>query len=173
MTFTFVPGFASLLEPAFHWGWYPCGRALSAQNQTSSRTQCSSSCNSLQLDSCRSKAKVLGFVNTRLVPSHDTFSVQFDGLQPIPLASQPCVTALLRAIDCPKCLELRPSALGIYDDADTPSTCSVGTIFTDLLMSVVTNLKISEMPYLMARSWLEMLIIFILKVCIFIRYVVD
>ena len=110
---------------------------------------------------------MLGFVNTRLVPNHDTFSVQFDGLQPIPLASQPCVVALLRAIDCPKYLELRPSAMGMSDDADTPSMCSVGTIFTDLLMTVVTNLKISEMPYLMARTWLEMLIVFILKVCSF------
>ena len=37
-------------------------------------------------------------------------------------------------------------------------------IFTDLVIAVVTNLKLSEMPYLMARAWLEMLIVFILKV---------
>jgi len=110
------------------------------------------------------QAKVLGFVNTRLEPDHDTFSVQFDGLQPTPLTSQPCVTALLRAMDCSKLLELRPSALGIHNDVDTPSPCLVGTIFADLVMTVVTNLKFSEMPYLMARAWLEMLIVFILKV---------
>ena len=38
--FTFVSGFTGFPEPAFHWGWYPSGRSLGAQGQTSSRTQC-------------------------------------------------------------------------------------------------------------------------------------
>lgn len=111
-----------------------------------------------------SKAQILAFENIKLVPSNDTMAVRFDGLQATPSISQPCLSALLRAIDCGTTLGIRPSAMGIPSETDTPTPCIVGALFVDITLYVVTKVKLSDTTYLMARSWLEMLVIIVLKV---------
>lgn len=90
-------------------------------------------------------------------------AVKFDGVNATPPISQPCLSALLRALDSSVTLTIRPSAMGVANEADVSSTAPVGSLFVDIILDVVTKLKLSDMTYLMARAWLEMLIIIILK----------
>jgi hypothetical protein len=70
-------------------------------------------------------------------------------------------------MDGPVTLDLFPSAMGVSLPSEVASSTRVGGIFADMVLAVVNTLDISKMPYTMARTWLETLIVFILKVRIF------
>lgn len=90
--------------------------------------------------------------------------VAFDGVRSVPSNALPCVIALLRALDISAIVSVRPSEMGEMVEQDAPSKCHVGALFTDLILTVTAKCDLTSMPYLMTRTWLEILIVFILKV---------
>ncbi|KAF8311639.1 hypothetical protein DL93DRAFT_2168963 [Clavulina sp. PMI_390] len=108
-------------------------------------------------------ARILAFDKIKLIPTSDTIAVYFEGVQPTPSIAQPCLNALLRTLDCGTPISIRPSAMCALVDGDPPTTCAVGNLFVDIVLHAVTGLKLSQLPYLVARGWLEMLIVIILK----------
>jgi hypothetical protein len=112
------------------------------------------------------QVKVLSFSGCKLVQtSNGTVHVSFDTIQAIPTISLPCVNGLLRVMDGPVILDLLPSAMGVVLPSETSSSTRVGGVFADIVLAVINTLNISKMPYVMTRTWLEILIVFILKVC--------
>jgi hypothetical protein len=113
----------------------------------------------------RIQAKVLSFSSCKLVQNPSgTVHVSFGTIKAIPSLSASCVNSILRVMDGPVTLDLIPSAMGVSLPSETSSSTRVGGVFADIVLTVINTLDISSMPYTMARTWLEILIIFILKV---------
>lgn len=103
-------------------------------------------------------------LNARLIPSREgTQFVAFDGVGIVPANAIPCLFALLRVVDSPVTMDIRPSDMGQIVESDPATRCPVGSIFADVILSV-TAADMSSMQYHMARIWIEILIAFILKV---------
>ncbi|KIJ69367.1 hypothetical protein HYDPIDRAFT_36436 [Hydnomerulius pinastri MD-312] len=125
----------------------------------------------IDLFSCRKLklylAKIIGFSDAEAVPtpSGRAFYIRFEKLETIPVTCYPCIHAFPRILDAPHPFELPPSMMGspLVDD-DRPCRVLVGTIWIDLVLSIICSIEDPlSLPVLTLKSLLESLMAIIFK----------
>ncbi|KAF8326124.1 uncharacterized protein EI90DRAFT_3071593 [Cantharellus anzutake] len=109
-------------------------------------------------------ARVLSFSESRLMQNvNGTVHIHLGSITSIPPTAYPCISSLKRAIDGPGMVDLAPSAMGFKTVTEANAPCLAGSVFDDIVIAVITSIDVVQLPYLVARSWLEIVVIIILK----------
>ena len=109
---------------------------------------------------------MLSFSDSRLAQNvNGTVHVHLGSITSISVIAYPCISSLARAVDGPGTVDLSPSAMGFTVPSESNMTCLVGGVFVDIVMTIITSLDVVQLPYLVARSLLETIVIIILKAC--------
>ncbi|KAF8328909.1 uncharacterized protein EI90DRAFT_3063988 [Cantharellus anzutake] len=109
-------------------------------------------------------ARVLSFSESRLMQNvNGTVHIHLGSITSIPPTAYPCISSLKRAIDGPGMVDLAPSAMGFKTVPEANAPCLAGSVFDDIVIAVITSIDVVQLPYLVARSWLEIVVIIILK----------
>ncbi len=107
---------------------------------------------------------MLSFSDSHLAQNvNGTVHVHLGSITSIPRIAYPCINSLTRAVDSPGTVDLSPTAMGFPMTSESSMTCLVGSVFVDIVIAIITSLDIVQLPYLVARSLLETIVIIILK----------